>query len=97
MLLAHRYWLARQVFTARFVHPVTASDGRHAGAWIDWQEAITALDRGELPCSGSEAGVLRIAASLATGLPVALRAGLAGLDRANITAVSAAITAANGT
>jgi len=41
--------------------------------------------------------VLRIAASLATGLPVALRAGLAGLDRANITAVSAAITAANGT
>lgn len=27
LLIAHRYWLARPAFTARFVHPVTAADG----------------------------------------------------------------------
>jgi hydrogenase/urease accessory protein HupE len=35
LLIAHRYWLTRAGFTARFVHPVTTDDGRHIGAWID--------------------------------------------------------------
>ena len=101
LLIAHRYWLARPGFTARFVHPVTApdghADGHRIGAWIDWPAAITALERGQLPCSGSEADMLRIAASLASGTPVVLREVLGGLDRANIAAVTSAITAANGT
>ena len=29
LLIAHRYWLTRAGFTARFVHPVTTDDGRH--------------------------------------------------------------------
>ena len=91
----HRYWLARAAFT-RFVHPVTTAEGHHIGAWIDWAAAIAALQRGELPCSASEADMLRIAASLAHGLPVALREVLGGLDAINITAVTTAITAANG-
>lgn len=97
LLIAHRYWLTHPAFTARFVHPVTAANGHPVGAWIDWQAAITALQRGQLPCSGSEAAMLRIAASLATEAPVILRDVLGGLDRANIAAVTTAITAANGT
>ena len=97
LLITHRYWLARPTFIARFVHPVTAADGHPIGSWIDWQAAITALQRGELPCSGSEADMLRIAASLATDLPVILRDVLGCLDDTNIAAVTTAITAANGT
>lgn len=97
LLIAHRYWLARPAFTTRFLHPVTADDGHPIGAWIDWPAAITALENGELPSSGSEADMLRIAASLAADLPVILRDVLGGLDRANIAAVTTAITAANGT
>lgn len=97
LLITHRYWLTRPVFTARFVHPVTAGDGARIGAWIDWPAAITALQRGDLPCSASQAAMLRIAASLGADLPVALRDVLGGLDATNIAAVTAAITAANGT
>ncbi len=97
LLIVHRYWLARPAFATRFVHPVTAADGHPTGAWIDWQAAITALKRGQLPCSGSEADMLRIAASLAIGTPVILREVLGSLDHANIAAVTSAITAANGT
>ena len=97
LLIAHRYWLTRAGFTARFVHPVTTDDGRRSGAWIDWAAAIAALQRGELPCSASEATMLRIAASLAADLPLSLREVLGGLDRTNIAAVTTAITTANGT
>ena len=84
----HRYWLTRPAFTGRFVHPVTAADGHLVRAWIDWPAAITALDHGELPSSGSEAHLLRIAASLGTGTPIVLREVLGGLDPTNITAVT---------
>jgi hypothetical protein len=66
-------------------------------AVIRWNAAVTALDTGRLPCSGSEAAILRIAASIAEpGLPVSLHACLGNLDRRNITLVTSAITAANG-
>ena len=97
LLIGHRYWLARPVFTARFVHPVSAAGAEPTGAYIDWSAAITALERGQLPCSGSEADMLRIAASLGADLPVTLRQVLGCLDTANIAAVTTAITAANGT
>jgi hypothetical protein len=97
LLITHRHWLHRPAFTARFVHPVTASDGRRIGAWIDWPAALTALQDGEPPCSNSEADLLRIAASLGAALPVILRDILGGLDRTNIAAVITAITAANRT
>jgi hypothetical protein len=42
-------------------------------ATIDWPAAITALDGGGLPASGGERRVLRLAASLADGIPVDLR------------------------
>ena len=98
LLIGHRYWLARPVFTTRFIHPISAAPhGAPTGAYIDWADALTALGRGELPCSGSEADMLRIAASLGAELPITLRQVLGGLDTTNIAAVTTAITAANGT
>lgn len=66
-------------------------------AVIRWKAAITALDTGRLPCTGSEEAVLRIAASLGDpDIPVHLRYHLSSLDHRNINLVTAAITRANG-
>ena len=63
---------------------------------IDWPEAIAALDRGRLPCSGGEDRMLRLAASLAVGIPVDLRAALTGLDSHNAELVAHAVKHATG-
>lgn len=66
-------------------------------AVIRWKAAICALEAGQLPCTGSEQAVLRIAASLADpGIAVNLRENLGSLDRRNIALVTDAIKAANG-
>jgi ABC-type transport system involved in cytochrome bd biosynthesis fused ATPase/permease subunit len=51
-------------------------------AAIDWGAAITALQAGELPCSGGERRILQLAAALAAGIPVDLRDTVTGLDEA---------------
>jgi hypothetical protein len=56
-------WLGREDFTTRFVAVSTDEDGPIAS--IGWEAAITALDAGELPCSGGKHRILRLAASLA--------------------------------
>jgi hypothetical protein len=64
---------------------------------IRWRAAVHALDTGRLPCSSSEAAVLRIAASLGDeAVGVHLRSVLGGLDSRNIALVTGAIAAANG-
>jgi hypothetical protein len=66
-------------------------------AVIRWKAAIHALETGRLPCSGSEQAILRIAASLADpAIAVRLRENLRSLDHRNITLVTDAIKAANG-
>jgi len=66
-------------------------------AVIRWKAAIGALEAGQLPCTGSEQAILRIAASLADpGIAVNLRDNLGNLDHRNIALVTDAITAANG-
>jgi hypothetical protein len=65
-------------------------------AAISWEEAITALQAGNLPCSRSEASILCLAASLASTSPVALRDAITGLDQANIQLVLNAIRHASG-
>ena len=66
-------------------------------AVIRWTAAITALDAGQLPCTGSEQAILRIAASLADpAIAINLRDNLGNLDYRNITLVTGAITRANG-
>ncbi len=74
----------------------------HAGpagditATINWEEAIAALQAGNLPCSSSEAAILYLAASLAADSPIVLRHAITGLDQVNLHLVINAIRNAGG-
>ena len=63
---------------------------------IDWPALITALDADDLPCSASEASMLRLAASLADGIPLDLRDALTGLDARNTDLICQAVLHTNG-
>jgi hypothetical protein len=65
-------------------------------AAIDWDAATAALPAGELPCSGGENRILRLAASLAAGIPVDLSDTTTGLDQRNIQRLASAIRHASG-
>lgn len=82
LLIAEGTFLRRDDFTTRFIEYGT-SDGA-AMAAIDWDAVITALQVGEIPCSGGERRVLMLSASLAGGIPVDLRDVATGLDDRNI-------------
>jgi ADP-ribose pyrophosphatase YjhB (NUDIX family) len=95
LIINHQAWLRRDDFTRQFIR---TQDGPASGitAVIDWDEAITALQAGDLPCSSSEAAILHLAASLATAAPVSLRHALIGLDRANLHLIINAVRHAGG-
>jgi hypothetical protein len=93
LLIRHNTWLHRSDFVCTCVNVET---GDEVAAFIDWHAAIRALNAGDLPCSTSEASVLRIAAGLG-GVAVDLRAMLGGLDARNIRLVAEAVMHANGT
>jgi hypothetical protein len=96
LIAAHHTWLARTNFVTSHLHASTRHDG-HRYAWIDWQSAITALNARQLSCTGTEAAILRIAASLGyPAIPVHLARVLGSLDHRNIHLVTAAINRANG-
>jgi hypothetical protein len=96
LIAAHHTWLARTDFITSHLHAGTRHDG-HRYAWIDWQSAVTAHDTRQLSCAGTEAAILRIAASLGdSAIPVHLARVLGSLDHRNIQLVTAAITRANG-
>jgi hypothetical protein len=99
LVLRHGYWIGRGDFTGRFIHEQAGPElaGDRPGAVIDWRGAVEGLERGELPCSGSELSVLKIAASLGGGCPVSLRLVLGGFDHLNIALVAGAVLQANGT
>jgi len=65
-------------------------------AVVDWPAAVKALAGGGLPCSGSEGCVLRIAASIAAGVPVDLGDCLSTLDKVNVDLVVEAVLHSNG-
>jgi len=97
LLISHGSFLARSDFTGRFIEIGTSiTDGTTTMADIDWAAAITALDTGNLPCSGGEQRMLRLAASLADGIPVNLRDALTGIDDHNINLVITAVLHASG-
>jgi hypothetical protein len=96
LLISHGSFLRRSDFRDRFVHLGTSITDGITLAEIDWPTAITALDSGDLPCSGGEQQILRLAASLANGTPVNLRDTLTGLDHRNIELVITAILHASG-
>jgi hypothetical protein len=99
LVLRHGHWIGREDFTGRFICEQAGPElaGEQRVAAIDWRGAVEGLERGELPCSGSERSVLKIAASLGGGCPVSLRLVLGGLDHVNITLVAGAVLHANGT
>lgn len=99
ILINQRSWLQRGDFTDRFVEPVTNDHQLTSypdGAFVDWTAALAALGAGRLPCSSGEAQLLRIAASLAEGIPIDLRDAITGLDHINTGIVAHAIRHAAG-
>lgn len=96
LLANHRVWLTRPDFAPFIQHGRCHTTGEPM-AMIRWRSAITGLGQGRLPCSSSEADVLRIAASLGAGVPVRLRHVLGCLDHRNIAHVVRAIALANDT
>ena len=94
LLISHGGILHRPDFTG-FVHAGTSiSDGTTLLAWIDWHAAITALHHGELPLSGGEQRILRLAASIADGIPAS--EDIPGLDNRNLKPLTTAIQHAAG-
>jgi hypothetical protein len=65
-------------------------------AAIDWRVAWTALENGHLPCSSSERQILRVAASVAEGVPIDLCDAVTSLDTVNLARVVQAVRAAGG-
>lgn len=94
LLIAHRSWLCRPDFRHFIDYQVDepAALGHPPMAWVKWDDAV----RAELPASSSEVSILRIAASIARGVPLSLHDELVGLDAINITAVVRAVVHANG-
>jgi hypothetical protein len=96
LLIGHLSWLLRADFVGAFVETGEGFTDGTPMAWVDWQAAVAALKTGRLPCSPSEGQVLRIAASLAEGIPLDVREAVSGLDAANIVLVAQAIVRAAG-
>lgn len=94
LLVNEGSFLHRDDFTTRFIEHGT-SNGTPMAA-IDWDDAITALNAGELPCSAGERRILAAAASIAVGTPVDLRDTATGLDARNIHRLITAISHASG-
>lgn len=96
LLIDQRHWLHCNDFTATFISTSGGLLTDLALAHIDWQPAIAALNNGALPCSGGEGRMLRLAASLADGIPVDLRDTVTGIDADNVTLLNKAILHASG-
>ena len=97
LLISNGTFLRRDDFTTRFIeHGTSISDGATPMAAIYWDAAITALNAGELPCSGGERRILQLAASLAGGVPVSLRDTVTGLDNDNTARLLTAVRHAAG-
>jgi hypothetical protein len=94
LLASNGVFLRRDDFTSRFIQHGTSCGTPMAA--IDWDAAITALQAGELPCSGGERRILLLSASLAADTPVGLGDTVTGIDDANISRLLIAIRHAAG-
>ena len=95
-LLIGTSWLHRDDFACFIRTGTSITDGVTELAEIDWQAAITGRDTGLLPCSGGENRTLRLAASIAAGIPVDLQHALSSLDQTSISLIVRAVRHANG-
>lgn len=92
LLITHNEWLRRTDFR-RYLEPVFDGYGKSITV-IEWDRVRKAVKRGDLVASSSALSMLRIALSLAIGLPVDLGDALTGLDATNTTAVAVALVTA---
>ena len=96
LLIGNRSWLFREDFREIAVEFGREVFGGRVMAAVDFGAAASALETGVLPCSAGEGRVLRIAASIAEGVPVDLREAVTGLDASNIVLVAEAVLHAAG-
>jgi hypothetical protein len=96
LLVGHQRWLCRDDFVGRFVTVVPKGAGGVVLAVVSWRAAVRALGAGRLPCSDGESHLLRIAASIAEGVPVNLSECLSTLDSENVALVAEAVLRAAG-
>ena len=96
LLIGHGSWLYREDFLEIAVEFGQGVTGGAVMAAVDFEAAARALEAGALPCSGGEGRVLRIAASIAAGVPVDLREAVTGLDDNNAVLAAAAVLHAAG-
>ena len=96
LLIGHRFWLGREDFVERFVEMHASALGGTPMALLDWEAAAQALGAGRLACSDSQGRVLRVAASIAQGVPVDLGDALSGLDERNLALIAGAVLHAAG-
>ncbi len=96
LLISHATFLHRSDFTGRFTTTAASISDGTPMAWIDWHAVIAALSTGRIHASSGEAGILRLAASLAAGCPVSLRDTIPSLDPRNLSLVTTAIRHAAG-
>ena len=94
LLTGHHYWLTRTAFTTPFIRACRSPLSGQPLAHVRWKAAARALAAGQLPCTGSEAAILQIAAGPGRRPAARLRDAVTGLDHANLTAVAGAIMAA---
>jgi len=96
LLIGHGSFLYRGDFTSFIDTGTSLSDGTTSLAWIDWDAALSALHHGQLPASGGERSILKLAASLTAGTLVCLRDTIPGLDNRNLALLVTAIRHAAG-
>jgi hypothetical protein len=96
LVIGHRRWLLREDFVDRFVRLVPDAGDGVPLAMVSWRAAVRALTAGRLPCSDGEGYLLRIAASIAEGVPVDLGQCLSTLDGASVALIVTAVRQAAG-
>lgn len=100
LLIKQESWLYRNDFIDRFVDCSTPPDQGPTDcpdmAFVDWAGALAAVDTGRLGCSRGEGQLLRVAGSLAEGIPVDLRDAITGLDAINTGLLALAVSHAAG-
>jgi hypothetical protein len=96
LLIGHRWWLYRDDFREIAVQFGWQAFTGQVMAVVDFETVAGALEAGVLPCEGSEGQVLRLAASIAAGVPVDLGSAVSGLDAADAGLVADAVLRAAG-
>jgi hypothetical protein len=96
LLIGHQRWLLREDFVSRFVGLTPDSGDGVLLATVSWRAAVRALAAGRLAFSDGEGYLLRIAASIAEGVPVDLGRCLSTLDQTSVGLVVEAVRHAAG-